>query len=73
MTLSQESLEKTSGIQRLEEAATELYKALQAGRDTGKTTVVYASVYILNIDSTIRNGCHHGKARRISNAQFAVL
>ncbi|KAF7967554.1 hypothetical protein HWV62_33929 [Athelia sp. TMB] len=34
MTLSQESLEKTSGIQRLEEAATELYKALQAGRDT---------------------------------------
>ncbi|KZP31167.1 hypothetical protein FIBSPDRAFT_724739 [Athelia psychrophila] len=33
-TLSQDSLEKASGIQRLEEAATELYKALQAGRDT---------------------------------------
>lgn len=35
MILSQESLEKPSSIQRLEEAATELYKALQAGRDTG--------------------------------------
>ncbi|KAK7064364.1 Sec3-PIP2-bind domain-containing protein [Favolaschia claudopus] len=32
--LTQESLEKSSGIQRLEEAATELYKALQAGQDT---------------------------------------
>ncbi|PCH33938.1 hypothetical protein WOLCODRAFT_135407 [Wolfiporia cocos MD-104 SS10] len=33
VALTQESLEKDSGIQRLEEAATELYKALQAGRD----------------------------------------
>ncbi|KAJ7225687.1 exocyst complex component sec3 subunit [Mycena pura] len=32
--LTQESLEKSAGIQRLEEAATELYKALQAGQDT---------------------------------------
>ncbi|KAJ6627091.1 exocyst complex component sec3 subunit [Mycena sp. CBHHK59/15] len=32
--LTQESLEKSGGIQRLEEAATELYKALQAGQDT---------------------------------------
>jgi hypothetical protein len=35
MTLTQGSLEKANSIQRLEEAATELYKALQAGRDTG--------------------------------------
>lgn len=35
MTLTQESLEKASGIEKLEAAATELYKALQAGRDTG--------------------------------------
>jgi exocyst complex component 1 len=35
VTLTQESLEKPSGIERLEEAAAELYKALQAGRDTG--------------------------------------
>ena len=35
MTLSQQSLEKTQSIQQLEEAAVQLYKALQAGRDTG--------------------------------------
>jgi exocyst complex component 1 len=35
MILTQESLEKASGIQRLEEALTELYRALQAGRDNG--------------------------------------
>ncbi|KAF8140415.1 exocyst complex component Sec3-domain-containing protein [Boletus edulis] len=34
LTLTQESLEKQTGIQRLEEAATELYKALQASQDT---------------------------------------
>ncbi|KAG0704350.1 exocyst complex component Sec3-domain-containing protein [Suillus ampliporus] len=35
VTLTQESLEKASGIQKLERAAIELYKALQAGQDTG--------------------------------------
>ncbi|EAU92708.2 exocyst protein [Coprinopsis cinerea okayama7 len=34
ITLTQGSLEKAQSIQRLEEAAAELYKALQAGRDT---------------------------------------
>lgn len=34
MALTQTSLDKATGIQRIEEAATELYKALQAGRDT---------------------------------------
>ncbi|KAF8807747.1 exocyst complex component, sec3 subunit [Phlegmacium glaucopus] len=33
-TLSQQSLEKSQSIQQLEEAAVQLYKALQAGRDT---------------------------------------
>ncbi|KAF9527786.1 exocyst complex component Sec3-domain-containing protein [Crepidotus variabilis] len=33
-TLTQESLEKAQSIQRLEEASVQLYKALQAGRDT---------------------------------------
>ncbi|KLO20758.1 hypothetical protein SCHPADRAFT_816552 [Schizopora paradoxa] len=33
LTLTQESLEKTDSIQRLEEAAVDLYKALLAGRD----------------------------------------
>jgi hypothetical protein len=37
ITLTQESLEKATSIARLEEAATQLYKALQAGRDTGTT------------------------------------
>lgn len=36
MTLTQESLEQPKSIERLEEAAAELYKALQAGRDTGE-------------------------------------
>ena len=35
LTLTQESLEHASGIEHLEEAASELYKALLAGRDTG--------------------------------------
>ncbi|KAF8578441.1 hypothetical protein K439DRAFT_1638802 [Ramaria rubella] len=34
ITLTQESLEKQNGIEHLEEAASELYKALLAGRDT---------------------------------------
>ncbi|KAL0578603.1 hypothetical protein V5O48_003394 [Marasmius crinis-equi] len=34
LILTQESLEKTTSITRLEEASAELYKALQAGRDT---------------------------------------
>ncbi|CAL1695070.1 unnamed protein product [Somion occarium] len=33
LTLTQESLEQQPGITRMEEAATQLYKALQAGRD----------------------------------------
>lgn len=36
VALAQESLEKPAGIERLEAAATELYKALQAGRDRGR-------------------------------------
>lgn len=36
MILAQESLEKPASIHRLEEAAAELYKALQAGRDRGE-------------------------------------
>ncbi|KAG6911564.1 hypothetical protein DXG01_011866 [Tephrocybe rancida] len=34
VTLTQESLEKPQSMERLEEAAAQLYKALQAGRDT---------------------------------------
>jgi hypothetical protein len=38
VTLTQESLDKSKSIQKLEEAAAELYKALQAGRDRGLYT-----------------------------------
>ena len=36
VSLTREPLDKSAGIRRLEEAATELYKALLAGRDTGE-------------------------------------
>lgn len=36
ITLHKESLENPRSMQNLEESAAELYKALQAGRDTGK-------------------------------------
>jgi len=44
VTLTQESLEKSQSISKLEQAAAELYKALQAGRDTGElfSTVCHA-------------------------------
>jgi len=37
MTLTQESLESDRGVQALETAASSLYKALQAGKDTGES------------------------------------
>jgi len=46
-TLTQESLEKTQSIQHLEAAAVQLYKALQAGRDTGLARLPY-SCSVLN-------------------------
>ena len=36
LTLTQGSLRDVEGVQALEEAATQLYKALQAGRDGGE-------------------------------------
>ncbi|KAG6889916.1 hypothetical protein C0992_003620 [Termitomyces sp. T32_za158] len=41
VTLTQESMEKPQSMERLEEAAVQLYKALQAGRDTGISIVAY--------------------------------
>lgn len=50
LTLTQESLEKTPSIQRLELAAAELYKALLAGRDNGAhTTLQESSHYLLHL------------------------
>ena len=36
ITLAQGSMRDTEGVQALEEAAAELYRALQAGRDGGE-------------------------------------
>jgi hypothetical protein len=70
-TLTQESLEKSAGIQRLEEAATELYKALQAGQDTGS----YPSFDILAIlaDCFFRHGCNNGTIAGVSDPQRSIL
>jgi hypothetical protein len=45
--LTNQSLEKRSGLSRLEEAATELYKALQAGKDSGMRFLYYMDVYLI--------------------------
>jgi hypothetical protein len=62
--LTQESLEKASSIPKLEAAATELYKALQAGRETGalrgRLAFIFASSPV-----AFRHGSYYGKTRRI--------
>lgn len=40
LTLTQESLKTQRGIQKLEEAAAELYRALLAGRDRGASRLL---------------------------------
>ena len=45
ITLNKESLDKPRSMQKLEEAAAELYKALQAGRDTGKQLAIVWLLY----------------------------
>jgi exocyst complex component 1 len=51
LLLTQESLEKSASITKIEEAATQLYKALQAGRDTGKMPI-YLHNYVNQLDLT---------------------
>jgi hypothetical protein len=65
--LTQESLEKSTGIQKLEEAATQLYKALQAGRDTGEFTSRWHSSLSNHLWSLLRYGRDNGKAQRIQD------
>lgn len=74
MTLTQELLGEASAIERIEEAATELYKALQAGRDTG-TSVGITAVHVTNHNYHlfIRDGRHYGKVGRIPNPQCTIL
>ena len=73
--LTQESLEKSKSVQKLEEAAADLYKALQAGRDRGlpkfRRGFTYSSNFPHNFIS--RHGCRDGTALRIQDVQFTVL
>jgi len=73
MTLTQGSLEKANSIQRLEEAATELYKALQAGRDTGRSARPSIFCVFVTLTSCYRYGGHYGKVARIQNTQCSIL
>ena len=69
-TLTQESLEKSQSIHLLEEAAAQLYKALQAGRDTGN--ILDPRKHQPN-EFDHRYGRHYGTASRVSNIQCTIL
>ena len=75
MILTQESLEKSKSIQKLEEAAADLYKALQAGRDRGlqKIRHMLAHQQRLSNKFVFRHGCRDGATLRIQDVQFSVL
>ena len=69
VALAQESLEKTAGIERLEAAATELYKALQAGRDRGMS-VLLDVLSILKLILDMAASMERLDEYRTHNAQF---
>ena len=71
--LTQESLEKTAGVQRLEEAAAQLYKALQAGRDTGDLGMMLVLFCDIHSSFNGRHGCNDGNAERVQNLQQSIL
>lgn len=73
--MTQESLEKSQSITRLEEAAVQLYKALQAGKDTGKTAKRLSFLNTIGVTEMYRrrHGSHHGEITRIPDSQRAVL
>ena len=71
LALTQESLEKSQSIQRLEEASGELYKALLAGRDNGMR-LVHPAFSTANKPHQ-RYGGYNGKIGRVSYSQSTVL
>ena len=62
MALTQESLEKSKSIQRLEESAADLYKALQTGRDRGlrRFQCTFTPGGNFSHNSVFRHGCRDG-------------
>jgi hypothetical protein len=74
LTLTQESLEKSKSVQKLEEAAADLYKALQTGRDRGLCKFRYGLRSVVVLMSFVsRHGCWNGATFRIQDVQFPVL
>lgn len=71
MILAQESLEKPASIQRLEEAAAELYKALQAGRDRGMLFLYINSRIILKRYTDMAATMERLSEYQTHNKQFA--
>ena len=75
VTLTQESLEKSMSILKLEKAGADLYKALQAGRDRGlqKFPHRYTRCEKVSHNLVFRHGRRNGTALRIQDVQFSVL
>ena len=69
ITLTQESLEKSKSIQKLEEAAADLYKAMQAGRDRGLQSFQHGFTRDGNPSYNLifRHGCRDGTTLRIQD------
>jgi hypothetical protein len=69
ITLTQESLEKSKSIQKLEEAAADLYKAMQAGRDRGLQSSQHGFTRDGNLSYNLisRHGCRDGTTLRIQD------
>lgn len=73
ITLTQESLEKSKSLQKLEEAAADLYKALQTGRDRGLQKLYYGFMQGVFSQIISRHGRWDGETFRIQNVQFSIL
>ena len=65
ITLTQESLEKSKSVQKLEEAAADLYKALQTGRDRGLPKFYHGLTHGVFSQFIARHGRWDGEAFRI--------
>ena len=74
-TLTKGSLEKSKSIQKLEEAAADLYKALQAGRDRGLQKFRCGLAWDGDFPDKFisRHGRRNGTTLRIQDVQFSVL
>lgn len=70
LTLTQASLEKTSSIQNLERGASDLYKALLAGRDNGTLIIYLPYVTVTKFPLDMAATMERLDEYRTHNAQF---